>query len=108
MHPLASLQMEYSLFSRDAEEQGQIAACKELGMAMMAYAVLGRGMLSGERAEAGGNGSATTFARRLPRFQPDNVEKNLRTALGARGHRAPQERHARPALDRVANGPGLA
>ena len=34
--PLASLQMEYSLFSRDAEEQGQIDACKELGMTMMA------------------------------------------------------------------------
>jgi aryl-alcohol dehydrogenase-like predicted oxidoreductase len=47
VHPLASLQMEYSLFSRDAEEQGQINACKELGMAMMAYAVLGRGMLRG-------------------------------------------------------------
>jgi aryl-alcohol dehydrogenase-like predicted oxidoreductase len=44
VHPLASLQMEYSLFSRDAEQQGQIEACKELGMAMMAYAVLGRGM----------------------------------------------------------------
>jgi aryl-alcohol dehydrogenase-like predicted oxidoreductase len=40
--------MEYSLFSRDAEEQGQIGACKELGMAIMAYAVLGRGMLSAQ------------------------------------------------------------
>src|SRR5271166_3005120 len=39
IHPLVSLQMEYSLFSRDAEGQGQIDACKELGMAMMAYAV---------------------------------------------------------------------
>jgi len=38
--------MEYSLFSRDAEEQGQIDACKELRMAMMAYAVIGRGILS--------------------------------------------------------------
>src|SRR5215510_9034808 len=37
VHPLVSLQMEYSLFSRDAEEQGQIDACKELGMAVMAY-----------------------------------------------------------------------
>src|SRR6201984_1191788 len=46
VHPLVSLQMEYSLFSRDAEEQGQVDACKELDMAMMAYAVLGRGMLS--------------------------------------------------------------
>src|SRR5258708_5831806 len=48
VHPLASLQMEYSLFSRDPEQQGQIEACKELGMAMMAYAVLGRGMLSAQ------------------------------------------------------------
>src|SRR5215831_6701043 len=48
VHPLASLQMEYSLFSRDAEEQGQIDACKELGIAMMAYAVLGRGILSAQ------------------------------------------------------------
>src|SRR5215510_14783517 len=44
VHPLASLQMEYSLFSRDAEGQGQISACHDLKMAMMAYAVLGRGM----------------------------------------------------------------
>jgi len=51
VHPLASLQMEYSLFSRDAEEQGQIDACKELGMAMMAYAVLGwKGSFSARRA----------------------------------------------------------
>ena len=46
VHPLASLQMEYSLFSRDAEQQGQIAACRDLGMALMAYGVVGRGMLS--------------------------------------------------------------
>src|SRR2546423_7436716 len=46
VHPLVSLQMEYSLFSRDAEEQGQIEACKELGMAIMAYASLGPGILT--------------------------------------------------------------
>ena len=65
VHPLASLQMEYSLFSRDAEEQGQIEACRELGMAMMAYAVLGRGMLSAEPATLG-NSEPTTFARGCP------------------------------------------
>ena len=43
VHPLVSLQMEYSLFSRDAEEQGQIDACKELGMAMMAMPCSGAG-----------------------------------------------------------------
>jgi aryl-alcohol dehydrogenase-like predicted oxidoreductase len=77
VHPLASLQMEYSLFSRDAEEQGQINACKELGMAMMAYAVLGRGMLSAEVPKLE-EMAADDIRARLPRFHSANVEKNLR------------------------------
>src|SRR5215813_2068093 len=76
VHPLASLQMEYSLFSRDAEEQGQIDACKELGMAMMAYAVLGRGMLSAEVPKLE-EMAADDIRARLPRFESANVEKNL-------------------------------
>ena len=84
VHPLASLQMEYSLFSRDAEEQGQIDACKELGMAMMAYAVLGRGMLSAEVPKLE-EMAADDIRARLPRFDSANVKKNLqlRTALEA-------------------------
>ena len=77
VHPLASLQMEYSLFSRDAEEQGQIDACKELGMAMMAYAVLGRGMLSAEVPKVE-ELAADDVRAELPRFHSANVEKNLR------------------------------
>jgi len=77
VHPLASLQMEYSLFSRDAEEQGQIAACKELGMAMMAYAVLGRGMLSAEVPKVE-EMTAEDIRADLPRFHSANVEENLR------------------------------
>jgi aryl-alcohol dehydrogenase-like predicted oxidoreductase len=77
VHPLASLQMEYSLFSRDAEEQGQIDACKELGMAMMAYAVLGRGMLSAEVRKVE-ELAADDVRAELPRFHSANVEKNLR------------------------------
>src|SRR5215469_2123880 len=103
VHPLASLQMEYSLFSRDAEEQGQIGACKELGMAMMAYAVLGRGMLSAEVPEVE-EMTANDIRVRLPRFHSANVEKNLELR-SAEGHRAPGERHSRPALDCMANGP---
>jgi aryl-alcohol dehydrogenase-like predicted oxidoreductase len=76
VHPLASLQMEYSLFSRDAEAQGQLAACKDLGLALMAYAVLVRGFVGGgltdvKRLEKG------DLRARLPRFQPGNIEKNL-------------------------------
>jgi aryl-alcohol dehydrogenase-like predicted oxidoreductase len=77
VHPLAALQMEYSLFSRDAEEQGQIAACTELGLAMMAYAVLGRGMLSAEP-PAVEEMAADDIRARLPRFHLGNREQNLR------------------------------
>ena len=84
VHPLVSLQMEYSLFSRDAQEQGQIDACKELGMAMMAYAVLGRGMLSDQVPKVG-EWAAHDIRQGLPRFQSVNIEKNLelRSALEA-------------------------
>jgi len=77
VHPLASLQMEYSLFSRDAEEQGQIDACKELGVAMMAYAVLGRGMLSAQVSEVE-EMPADDVRAQLPRFDSANLDKNLR------------------------------
>src|SRR5436190_11631251 len=84
VHPLTSLQMEYSLFSRDAEEQGQIDACKELGMAMMAYAVLGRGMLSDQVPKVE-ELAADDVRQRLPRFHSANIAKNLglRSALEA-------------------------
>src|SRR6516225_2730062 len=79
-HPLASLQMEYSLFSRDAEEQGQIDACKELGMAMMAYAVLGRGILSAKVPKVE-ELAPNDIRAALPRFESANAEKNLRLRL---------------------------
>src|SRR5215467_10557080 len=77
VHPLASFQMEYSLFSRDAEEQGQIDACKELGMALMAYAVLGRGMLSAKVPKVE-KLAPDDIRAALPRFESANAEKNLR------------------------------
>jgi aryl-alcohol dehydrogenase-like predicted oxidoreductase len=88
VHPLVSLQMEYSLFSRDAEEQGQIEACKELGMTIMAYAVLGRGMLSAQVPKVE-EMSADDIRAQLPRFQSANVENNLRlrSALEPVAHR---------------------
>jgi aryl-alcohol dehydrogenase-like predicted oxidoreductase len=76
VHPLASLQMEYSLFSRDAEVQGQIDACKELGVTIMAYAVLGRGMLSAQVPKVE-EMSADDIRAQLPRFHSANVEHNL-------------------------------
>lgn len=75
VHPMASLQMEYSLFSRDAEEKGNLAACRTLGAAFMAYAPLGRGLLTGRfRSEK----DLPQDDRRLkmPRFQAGNIERN--------------------------------
>jgi aryl-alcohol dehydrogenase-like predicted oxidoreductase len=88
VHPLASLQMEYSLFSRDAETQGQIGACKERGMALMAYAVLGRGMLSAELPKLSGM-APDDIRIRLPRFHDDHIARNLalRAALEALARR---------------------
>jgi len=88
VHPLVSLQMEYSLFSRDAEEQSQLDACKELGLTMMAYAVLGRGMLSAQPPTLEELTTGDIRAQ-LPRFQGANAEKNLRLrqALEAIAHR---------------------
>jgi aryl-alcohol dehydrogenase-like predicted oxidoreductase len=88
VHPLVSLQMEYSLFSRDAEQQSQLDACKELGLTMMAYAVLGRGMLSAQPPTLE-ELTAGDIRAQLPRFQDANVEKNLplRQALEAIAHR---------------------
>lgn len=97
--PLVSVQMEYSLFSRDAEEQGQIDACKELGMTMMAYAVLGRGMLSAQVPKVE-EMSADDIRAQLPRFHSANVENNLRlrSALEAVARRRTPRSPSSPSL----------
>lgn len=84
VHPLASLQIEYSLFSRDAEEHGNLAACRDLGLGLMAYAPLGRGLLSGQF-KTPADLPADDRRHRTPRFQDGNLEKNahLLQAIGA-------------------------
>ena len=74
VHPIASLQFEYSLWSRDPES-GHHKACEELGMALMAYAPLGYGFLSGsiDRPEALTTGD---MRQRFPRFRADNFDAN--------------------------------
>jgi aryl-alcohol dehydrogenase-like predicted oxidoreductase len=75
VHPIASLQMEYSLWSRDPEG-GNIQACREFNMGFMAYSPLGRGFLAGivhsEKDLTDGDGRSNH-----PRFQPGNLEKNV-------------------------------
>jgi len=75
VHPIADLQIEYSLMSRGIETE-ILPACRELGIGITAYGVLSRGLLSGhwtaERKPAGGD-----FRARGPRFGAGNVERNL-------------------------------
>lgn len=75
VHPISALQSEYSLWSREPEEE-ILPACKKLGIAFVPYSPLGRGFLTGhikkiEDFEAG------DYRRMTPRFQPENFDKNL-------------------------------
>ena len=75
VHPLASVQSEYSLWSRDVED-GVLEVCERLGIGFLAYSPLGRGFLTGQikRIE---DLAADDFRRNSPRFQPENFQKNL-------------------------------
>jgi aryl-alcohol dehydrogenase-like predicted oxidoreductase len=75
VHPIAALQSEYSLFSRDVE--GSILdACRELGITFVAYSPLGRGFLSGQ-IKSMNDLDAADYRRMAPRFQGENFQKNL-------------------------------
>ena len=75
VHPIAALQTEYSLWSRDAED-GVLAACRKLGIGFVAYSPLGRGFLTGQikRYE---DLAEDDYRRHSPRFQGENFQKNL-------------------------------
>jgi aryl-alcohol dehydrogenase-like predicted oxidoreductase len=75
VHPIAALQTEYSLWTRDPEEE-ILATCRELGIGFVAYSPLGRGFLTGQfkRFE---DLPADDYRRVSPRFQGDNFQKNL-------------------------------
>jgi aryl-alcohol dehydrogenase-like predicted oxidoreductase len=76
VHPIAALQTEYSLWSRDAETQ-ILPTCRELGIGYVAYAPLGRGFLGGKIRDAEKLSSADN-RRRMPRYQAENLARNLK------------------------------
>jgi aryl-alcohol dehydrogenase-like predicted oxidoreductase len=93
VHPIISLQMEYSLWSRDPEN-GNIQACREFGMGFMAYSPLGRGFFAG--AVHNVNDIPNDDNRRNhPRFQPENIKHNLK--LLAEFEAMAKEKSATPA-----------
>jgi aryl-alcohol dehydrogenase-like predicted oxidoreductase len=77
VHPIAALQSEYSLWTRDPEETGTLAACREHGVAFVAYSPLGRGFLTGAFAKPH-DIPADDYRRQSPRFQGENFTLNLR------------------------------
>jgi aryl-alcohol dehydrogenase-like predicted oxidoreductase len=88
VHPMAAVQIEYSLWSRDVEAE-ILPLCRELGIGFVAYSPLGRGFLTG---------TVTTLdtlregdaRRRMPRFQGDNLQRNLALVEELKAHAASQ------------------
>ncbi|MFJ9019004.1 aldo/keto reductase [Streptomyces sp. NPDC102259] len=75
VHPIAAVQSEWSLFSRDIEAQ-VVPAARELGVTLVAYSPLGRGFLTGSFANADQDLTADDFRRQQPRFTGDNAAAN--------------------------------
>ncbi|MGW4545849.1 aldo/keto reductase [Streptomyces violaceorubidus] len=90
VHPIAAVQSEWSLFSRDIEA-GVVPAARELGVALVPYSPLGRGFLTGSFANADQDLTDDDFRRQQPRFTGDNAAANaalltpVRTIAEARG-----------------------
>lgn len=75
VHPIAAVQSEYSLWSREPE-QGLLQLCRELGVSFFAYSPLGRGFLTG-RITSGADFGDGDFRRSNPRFEGENLVRNL-------------------------------
>jgi aryl-alcohol dehydrogenase-like predicted oxidoreductase len=76
VHPVTAVQTEWSLWSRDVEDNGVLATVRELGIGFVAYSPLGRGFLSGTIRSID-DLDENDFRRHSPRFQGENFQKNL-------------------------------
>ncbi len=105
VHPVADLQIEYSLISRGIEDE-ILPTCRELGIGITAYGVLSRGLISGhwskDRAAAPGD-----FRFHSPRFSKANVDHNLALVEALRAVADRQGGHGRASRDRLGIGARL-
>jgi aryl-alcohol dehydrogenase-like predicted oxidoreductase len=76
VHPVTAVQTEYSLWTRDPEENGVLDTCRALGIGFVAYSPLGRGFLSGQIRSVD-DLAPDDFRRNNPRFQGENFQRNL-------------------------------
>ena len=79
VHPITALQSEYSLWTRDIESNGVLAAVRELGVGLVPFSPLGRGFLTGTLTDAGALAEGD-FRSGLPRFAPDAMQANQKLA----------------------------
>jgi aryl-alcohol dehydrogenase-like predicted oxidoreductase len=93
VHPIAALQTEYSLWTRDPEDE-ILSTCRELGIGFVAYSPLGRGFLTGT-IQSESALTRTDFRRENPRFQGENLQRNL--ALIRRIEEVAAEKNCTPA-----------
>jgi len=77
VHPITAYQVEFSPWTVDIEENGVLSACRELGIAIIAYSPLGRGMLTGAFKSIE-DIPEDDWRRTNPRFQGENFQRNLR------------------------------
>jgi aryl-alcohol dehydrogenase-like predicted oxidoreductase len=93
VHPITALQTEYSLWTRDPEDE-VLATVRELGIGFVPYSPLGRGFLTGA-IKSLDDLPEDDWRRRMPRFSPENFDKNLE--LVAEVERIAEEKDATPA-----------
>ena len=93
VHPITALQTEYSLWSREPEQE-ILATCRQLGIGFVPYSPLGRGMLAG-RFKSPSDLGADDWRRQNPRFQGENFGRNL--ALAATVEQLAREKGCTPA-----------
>jgi aryl-alcohol dehydrogenase-like predicted oxidoreductase len=79
VHPIAALQSEYSLWSREVEKNGVLATCRELGITFVPYSPLGRGFLTGKIQKLD-DLDVTDWRRTNPRFVEQAMQQNLKLA----------------------------
>jgi aryl-alcohol dehydrogenase-like predicted oxidoreductase len=79
IHPIAALQSEYSLWSREVETNGALAACRELGISFVPYSPLGRGFLTGTIQKVS-DLDPSDWRRTNPRFAEEALQNNLTLA----------------------------
>src|SRR6266853_1417406 len=84
VHPIAALQSEYSLWSRDVETNGVLAACRELGITFVPYSPLGRGFLTGAIQKLEDLDPSDWRRTNYPRFQEQALQANLKLAAAVK------------------------